>query len=138
MTVAGFAPGFRLYSRVADTIPAMKTYIAVALLLCCSLIAVGYGEKRSYEYQTGKLIDVSTDEQLYEGTSYRRAIFTVQVGDLIYTTRGERVAPSTKDITRGLIVGDPVKVFEDGDHLFLWRPDGKELKTTIIKKTRAQ
>lgn len=40
-------------------------------------------------------------------------------------------------LSKRLIVGDPVQTFDDGDHLFMMLPDGKELKTTIIKRTRA-
>jgi hypothetical protein len=37
-----------------------------------------------------------------------------------------------------LVVGDPVKVAEDGDHLLLLLPDGKELKTKVVRRARVQ
>jgi hypothetical protein len=91
-----------------------------------------------HDFQTGKLIEVTSDERLIDGTSLRSAIFTVQVADLIYTARGERIRPHAGDIARGMIVGDPVQVAIDGDALILLKPDGKELRTKIIKRSRAQ
>jgi hypothetical protein len=90
------------------------------------------------DFQTGKLISVTADERLYEGTSYRWAIFTVQIGDLVYTARGGRIRRRSGDFAQGLIIGDAVQVaIERGDLIFL-KPDGKELKTKIIKRARAQ
>jgi hypothetical protein len=44
----------------------------------------------------------------------------------------------TKDVGEGLIVGDAVQVAIDGGNLIFLKPDGKEMKTTIVKRTRAQ
>jgi hypothetical protein len=115
----------------------MKKWMLVLCLLVSTVTTV-YGAKKNHEYQTGKLVDISTEQHFVEGTSHKRAIFTVQVGEIVYTARGGHVTRHSGDIGKGLVVGDPVKVVEDGDHLFLLLPDGKELKTTIIKKTRAQ
>jgi hypothetical protein len=123
--------------KVGGTITVMKAYIAL-VVLCCSLCAVGYGEKRSHEYQTGKLTDISTDERLIEGTTYRHVIFTIQVGALVYTTRGGHARNRGGDMGKSLVVGDPVKVAEDGDHLLLLLPDGKELKTKVVRRARVQ
>jgi methionine aminopeptidase len=115
----------------------MKKWLLVVCLLATT-VAAAYGEKKNHEYQTGKLINISTDERLIEGTTHRSAIFTIQIGDLVYTARGVHVRARGGDVGKGLIVGDPVQAFDDGDHLFVLLPDGKELKTKIIKKTRAQ
>jgi hypothetical protein len=115
----------------------MKKLALIVFVLIVTAVA-GFGEKKSHEFQTGKLIDVSTDSRLYEGTTHTRAIYTVQLGDLIYTVRGIRVHPRSGGIAKGMIIGDPVQVAQDGDHLWLLLPDGKELKTAIIKTARAQ
>ncbi|HUA21320.1 MAG TPA: hypothetical protein VMB25_21385 [Bryobacteraceae bacterium] len=87
----------------------------------------------------GKLVNVNEDERLVEGTSYRWSVFTVQVGQLVYIARGGRARRGSGDLGKGLIVGDAVQVAFDGnDHLILLKPDGKELKIKIIKRTRAQ
>jgi hypothetical protein len=89
-------------------------------------------------YTTGRLLDATTDERLAKGTSLRRAIYTVQVNDIIYTLQGEKVKPNTKDITKGLIVGDPVEASVDGEHVYLHTAKGKQIKTDIMKRARAQ
>jgi len=89
-------------------------------------------------FQTGKLINVSDDEKFIEGTSLRTAIFTVQIGDLVYTARGGRMHRHSGDVAKGLIVGDPVQVAIEGESPIMLKPDGKELKTKIIKRERAR
>jgi hypothetical protein len=91
-----------------------------------------------HDFQTGKLHSVTVDERLYEGTTYRWAIFTVQIGDLVITARGGRVRRHSGDIGQGLIVGDAVQVAVDGGDLILLTPDRKELKAKITKQARAQ
>jgi co-chaperonin GroES (HSP10) len=108
----------------------------LALILTLATALPG-ATKRSF--QTGKLVSVTEDEKLDEGTSYRWAIFTVQIGDLVYTARGERIRRRTGDIGQGLIIGDAVQVAFDGsEYLIFLKPDGKELKAKIIKRARAQ
>jgi hypothetical protein len=79
----------------------------------------------------------------------RHAIFVVQVDDLIYTARGDRLGRVKASlismaITRSgdnghdLIVGDPVEVSIYKDELIIRKPNGKELKTKVIKRARAQ
>jgi hypothetical protein len=69
---------------------------------------------------------------------YKSAEFTVQVADTVYTARGARIMRWTKDVGQGLIVGDPVQVAIEGGNLIILKPDGKEMKTTIVKRTRTQ
>ena len=91
-----------------------------------------------HAFQAGKLINVTSDERLVDGTSYRWAIFTVQISDLVYTARGARLRRHSGDAAQGLIVGDPVQAAIAGAELILQKPDGKELKAKIIKRERAQ
>jgi hypothetical protein len=114
----------------------LRKAIVFALLLL--LVTTALGATKQHEFQTGKLIDVTADERLIDGTSYRRAIFTVQLGELTYSARGGRISRRSRDYAQGLIIGDPVQVSIDGDHLILLKPDGKELNTTIIKRVRTQ
>jgi hypothetical protein len=109
----------------------MKITLAVLLLAAMSFAA------SHHELQAAKLIDVSADERLIEGTSYRHAIYKVEIGDLLISARGERMRIRGGDAGHGLIVGDPVQAAVEGDELYLQRPDGKEIKAKIIERKRA-
>jgi hypothetical protein len=89
------------------------------------------------DFQSGKLLDIGSEERLIDGTSYKYATYKVQIGDVIYFTRGERLNRHSGDPGHGLIVGDTVKVAIDGGSLILQRPDGKEIKAKITKRERA-
>jgi hypothetical protein len=112
----------------------MHRAIAVALVFAVAIL--GGATKRTFT--TGKLLDIGASERIIDGTVYKSAEFTVQVADIVYTARGARIIRWTKDVGQGLIVGDPVQVTIDGGTLIFLKPDGKEMKTTIIKRTRAQ
>jgi hypothetical protein len=109
----------------------------ILIVSILSLTAALAGGKK-HDFLTGKLVNIAADERIDEGTSYRWAIFTVQVADVIYTARGDRIRRHTGDIGQGLIVGDAVKVAIDGGDLILLKPDGKELKAKITRRERAQ
>jgi hypothetical protein len=111
-------------------IPAM---IMSIILLCIVEGVAG----TPHQFQTGKLLDVGSDERAVEGTTIIHAVYQVQVGDLIYFARGERVRRHSGDPAHGLVVGDPVKVAIDGEDLILQRPDGKEIKAKIVRRQRA-
>jgi hypothetical protein len=110
-----------------------KLWLVLALVLCTGVVSAA-----KHEFQTGKLLDIADDERLYSGTSLRWAVFTVQVDDVIYTARGQRMRRRSGDPGKGLIVGDPVKVAIDKEDLILLNPDGKEMKMKITKRARAQ
>jgi hypothetical protein len=90
------------------------------------------------DFQTGELLSVTSGKGLDEVATHRWAIFTVQVGDVIYTASGGRIHHRTDDYQEGLTVGDPIHVAISGNDLILLKPNGKELKTKIIKRARAQ
>lgn len=114
-----------------------KVGFAVTLTLIAVITSVGAAKHDTkHNFQKGTLISVTSDERLFDGTTIRWAIFTVQVGDLVYTARGERIRPHSGDPAHGLVVGDTVQVAIDGDNLLLLQPDGKELKTKITKRAR--
>jgi hypothetical protein len=123
-----------------------KELVPVALALTLIIASPGAPKR---DFQTAKLIDVTTDAKLVSGTSIRHAIFVVRIDELVYTTRGDRLGRVTNSLitmaitTSGddghdLIVGDPVQVSLHGDYLVIRKPNGKELKTRIIKRERAQ
>jgi hypothetical protein len=111
----------------------MKRLIGALLLLSMSLTVTAASKPR--DFKSGKLVEIGTDERLVKGTTARTAIFTVQLGDLVYSARGGRVA-GARDIGQGLVVGDPVQVAIEGQKLIMLKPDGKEIKTTIVKRAR--
>jgi hypothetical protein len=112
-----------------------KVFFIVALTLALAVAVLGAAKR---EFQTGKLLDVTADERLEEGTTYRWAVFTVQIADLVYTARGERIRRRSGDPGQGLVIGDSVQVAVDGSDLILLKPDGKELKVKIVKRERAR
>jgi hypothetical protein len=109
--------------------------IIITLVLLCVVEGIAGAP---HQFQAGKLLDVGSDERAVEGTTIIHAVYQVQVGDLIYFARGERVRRHSGDPAHGLIVGDPVQAAIEGDDLILQRPDGKEIKAKIVRRQRAE
>jgi len=109
--------------------------VLIGFVVLLSTIYLHAGTHR--DFQAGKLLDVSSDERLVEGTTVKHAVYEVQLGDIIYFARGERIHVHSGDLGHGLVVGDSVQAAIDGDNLILQRPDGKEIKTKIIQRKRA-
>ena len=66
------------------------------------------------------------------GQSLRRAV-VINLGGVVYT--GEYDVSSAEDYTPGeWKTGDPVPVRLSGDQLYLRRPNGRELQTTVVKR----
>jgi hypothetical protein len=100
------------------------------------LSAVGLWAAPRHEFQAGKLVDISSEDRVEKGTTHSYAVYQVQIGDIIYFGRGEKLSKHPGDSGHGLIVGDPVQAAIDGSDLIIQRPDGKEMKTKIIKRQR--
>jgi hypothetical protein len=67
------------------------------------------------------------------GASTLRRAVVVNLGGVVYT--GEYDSASADDYTPGeWKPGDPVPVRLAGDKLYLRRPNGRELQTTIVKR----
>jgi hypothetical protein len=115
----------------------LSALLRLSVIVCISLAAPYSSAGARRDFQSGKLLEVSSDERLIEGTTIRRAIYQVQIGDVVYFARGERLSRRSGDPGHGLIVGDSVQAAIDGDNLILKRPDGKEIKAKIIKRQRA-
>ncbi len=110
-----------------------KIVLMIALVLPGAIAGAA-----NHDFQDGKLVNISDDQRLVEGTTQKWAIFIVQVNDIVYTARGPRIHRRSGDPGHGLIVGDPVKVAIEKDDLYLMEPDGKDLKAKITKRERAQ
>lgn len=112
----------------------LMKWLAV-LLLCASCFASSY--------QTGKLIAVEDlpPAQVVTGgntvsstlTQYR---LNVQLGDFIYVcSYGQTFVWSYKP--DDLVVNDPIQARIQGKHLYILRPNGKELRMAIVRRMRA-
>jgi hypothetical protein len=101
------------------------------------LSAAGLCQASDHKFQTGKLVDISSDERVEKGTTHGYTVYQVQLGDIVYFGRGEKLPKHPGDSGHGMIVGDPVQAAIEGSDLILQRPNGKEIKTKIIKRQRA-
>ncbi|MDP9112709.1 MAG: hypothetical protein M3O20_03395 [Acidobacteriota bacterium] len=110
-----------------------RTAFRIAWTLSLATFTAGAAK---HDFKPGRLMEVTADERIDEGTSERWAIFRVQVADLMYTARAGRIRLHSGDMAQDLIVGDPVQVAVDGETLVLLKPDGKELRMRIIKRAR--
>jgi len=108
----------------------------VAIVICMVAFSIAsFAGNR--DFQTGKLVDVGYDDVLHSGSSKRHAVYRVRLGDVIYSAEGDKLKHNA-DPAHGLVVGDDVRIAIEGDRLYLRRPDGKDIKTTIVKRERAQ
>lgn len=113
----------------------MKKSLAL-LLFALTLSLTAFASNR--DYQTGKLVDVNYDDLMHGGSSQRHAIYQVRLDDMIYFAESGKLKGHAADPAHGLVVGDHVRVAVEGDHLFLRRADGKDIKAIIIKRQRAE
>ncbi len=86
----------------------------------------------------GEVLSVTAERGLDGVATHRWAIFTVQIGDVIFTASGKRIKHSTDNYQEGLNPGDRVRVTINGNDLILKKPNGGQLKTKIIKRAPAQ
>ena len=114
----------------------LLSLIRIAAVFSILLSAVCLGAAPRHEFQSGKLVDITSDDRVDKGTTHSYAVYQVQIGDIIYFGRGERLSKHPGDSGHGLIVGDPVQAAIDGNDLILQRPDGKEIKAKIFKRQR--
>ena len=86
------------------------------------------------EYEMGKLVDVQPNSRdIYFGSTY----FMVQLKDMIY--QGEYVRRSRlqyKFKPDDFVVNDPIEVRIIKKNMFIKRPNGREIKTKIVRKER--
>ena len=89
-------------------------------------------------FQAGEVLSVTAARGLDGVARHRFAIFTIQIGDVIYTGSGKRIKHSSDDFQEGLNAGDAIQAAINGDDLILRKPHGGEFKTKIVKRVRAQ
>ncbi len=107
-----------------------------AIFICTLFLSlVSFAHTR--DFQTAKLVDVGYDDVMHSGSSQRHPIYKVKLGDVIYSAEGDKVKHNA-DPAHGLVVGDDVRVAIEDDRLYLRRPDGKDIKTAIVKRQRAE
>ena len=140
MSIANVANSCCLSLRPGCIIAGMNKPKRILPLAIFLGLAVCLGSARlwaAHEFKTGKLVDISSDERVDKGTTHGYTIYKVQLGDLVYFGRGDKLPKHPEDQGHGLIVGDPVQAAIDGKDMIIRRPDGKEIKTKIIKRERA-
>jgi hypothetical protein len=109
-------------------------------LLLCSLIAVLAVTTPLYAkkvFKQGTLVNITKEDMGGKKKTDMAALFLVRIDDIVYSGRGGKVDKKSGDMGQGLIVGDPVQAAVDGDNLYLKKPGGKEIKTKIVKRERA-
>jgi hypothetical protein len=89
-------------------------------------------------FQSAQLLSITSTKGLDNVATHRFAIFTVQIGDVIYTASGKRIKHPTDDYQEGLNAGDAIQAAISGNDLILRKPNRGELKTKIIRRARAQ
>ncbi len=119
----------------------MRTLACALLVLLTPLCFAS-----SKQYQQAKFIGSSTHaySKIVPLNSYGMTIskrrheddLSFQLGDIIYTGRCEE--RNRKCRPANWIVGDMVPVRLEKGHMYLELPNGKELKTEVVKRARAQ
>jgi hypothetical protein len=104
------------------------------ILICAALLEAA--EKP--QYQVGTL----TDLQRYStGSGALRSqgsfCLAVQVEDVTYLVRHEAYGRWSYEPT-DMVVGDPVAVKIDGNHIYFKKPKGGEMKTSISRREHTQ
>ncbi|HTB17342.1 MAG TPA: hypothetical protein VK708_04465 [Bryobacteraceae bacterium] len=112
--------------------------LAVRKVLLWIALAGALAITSQAEFQSGELLSVTSTRGLDNVATHRFAVFTVQVGDVIYTGSGKRIKHSSDDFSEGLNPGDAIHASIQGNDMILRKPDGGEVKTKIIKRMRAQ
>ena len=117
--------------------------ILASLALCASPLFA----KGMKAYQKGKLLDISEEHLaprvvgsggVVVSKNQTAVSYVVELNGIVYV--GERVERGKGVAAPGAewIIGDPIEIRFDKDKMLLARPNGKELETKIVKKSRAQ
>ena len=113
----------------------MQRACSIALFLVTVSATAACADQKPKSYQSGKLLDVSTEQRLHEGTTRWKPLYllTVQIADIVYVRRYRPGSYEPSDF----VVGDPVQVRVEESHMYLKRPNRKdEIRTDIIKRER--
>ena len=123
----------------------LPIWLAVVIL---GVSTFGFAAKDQKEYQTGKLVDVQSqgyekiisNPQTAAPMSVRRTdnLITVRLGDLVLVGECIGTRHFSACTPGDWIVGDPIEVRVEKGNMYLKKPNGKELKTKIVKRVRAE
>lgn len=119
----------------------MKKMTVVVFLFAA--LTFGAAEKA---YQTGKLLDVDSQPYMKEipvnGGSMsvlrHENDMAVQLGDIIYVGQCEEKRHFSSCRPGNWVVGDAINVRIDKDAMYLQKLGGGEVKTRIVRRTRAK
>jgi hypothetical protein len=112
-----------------------KLLFLLALLLT---LATTFQAAGKLEFQKGEVLSITSGKGLDHNITHRWAVFAVQIGNVIYSGSGKRIRHATDDYSEGLHDGDAIRAAVSGNELILLKPDGKELRTRIIKRELAE
>jgi len=105
--------------------------IALPVLLLTAVAILPSAEKQE---GTGELLSIVVAKGLDGVASHRWSVFTVQVGNLIYTGTGNRIRHPLDDYNEGYNAGDAVRAEIRGNEMTIKKPGGKTIKTKIMKR----
>ncbi len=88
-------------------------------------------------FQSAEVLSITSGKDLDNVATHRWAIFTIQIGDVIYTGSGKRIKHPTDDYQEGLSIDETIQAAIRGNDMILRKPDGGEVKTKIIKRVHA-
>ena len=110
-----------------------------ATSLCLFVVAVvtGTAGAEKQEPAEGELLSIIVVKGLDGVASHRWSVFTVQVGDIIYTGSGKRVRHPLDDYNEGFKPGDKVRAEIRGNDMTIKKPGVRALKTKIMKRLSA-
>lgn len=103
-------------------------------VLVLSALSLQAGQKP--DYQTGKLVDL---RRYSTGSGAARAqgsfCLAVEVGDMSYLVEHEPYWRGSYEPT-DLVVGDSIEVKITGNHMYIKKPKGGDMKTSITRRER--
>lgn len=123
----------------------MKQISGILVMLVVISVVCFAAEK---QYQTGKLVDVESEgySRLVGNAStgsstsirYHENRISVQAGDTIYVGECTQKPHWSSCKPGDWVIGDPIEFRIEKGHLWLKKPNGKELKTKIVKRVRVE
>lgn len=112
----------------------VRNILAVLVFLAATTGSVSAAKQ---ELPAGEVLSIIVVKGLDGVSSHRWSVFTVQVGNVIYTGSGKRIHHPLDDYSEGFNAGDAVQAEIRGTDMIIKKPGGKTLKTKIMKKVPA-
>lgn len=119
------------------------TLIVILVLVSCYPSAIAANKEKVY--RKGKLVDINEEHlspkvigsgNVVVSKNQTAISYLVELDGVLYV--GERVERGKGVAAPGAewIIGDPIEVRFEKDKMYLARPNGKELETKVVKKSR--